>query len=766
MLRLALLGSPEISLQGNSLTDQITGRGFALLVYLIVTGQQYTRNRLADLLWDDLSNYNALKKVRNILPGLRALLETHLQISRETAAFNKNSSYWLDVEEFRSYLTSSQAQTNPQLLEKVLALYRDDFLGNFYVRNAPAFEEWVTQQREELHQLAVEGFQRLISYYLQQNNLAGGLAASKRLLAIEPWHEEAHRCQMLFLARSGKREAALAQYATCQRILAAEFNSEPTTETVALYEQIRTGALDKVIETGAAALNTHQPIQGGQSLYPGRSVSAHSLISPQINWHEIPYSPKFYGRQSELSQVNHWLSAGCRLIGIFGLGGQGKTALAAQLIRTLAASALPPSLVDATPQISKATLAGFQQILWYSVGTEPPQQMVRSWLQTLSEQPLATLPEHWEQLLSLLMEQLRRRRCLLIIDQMESTSQYTDATNAHLADSKMYNALLQRIGTSDHQSCLLLLSRESPLEFTRWEEQTSTIRFLHLTGLTVDMSRQLLQGYGIAAPDAVLATLRECYSGNPLALIIVAETIQQLFAGNVERFLAAGIFVFDDLRTMLDQQFARFGVIEREILFRLAIEAMPLSTEALWATAISPPARRAYLEAHRSLLRCLWIEPHADTFGLPLVLQHYIIDYLTEQIGKELVSTQNVGLMPHSLLNGYLLRQSATQAPDRANQPVQLLAVITKQLIAQLGQAGARLHVQSQVAMLEAQPQVDFKYALLNLQYLLLQLDAERLETAFNKRSIQMQGLTSAPFAAPDAPAQGIVELSTTHLRM
>lgn len=164
MLRLALLGSPEISLQGNSLTDQITGRGFALLVYLIVTGQQYTRNRLADLLWDDLSNYNALKKVRNILPGLRALLETHLQISRETAAFNKNSSYWLDVEEFRSYLTSSQAQTNPQLLEKVLALYRDDFLGNFYVRNAPAFEEWVTQQREELHQLAVEGFQRLISY--------------------------------------------------------------------------------------------------------------------------------------------------------------------------------------------------------------------------------------------------------------------------------------------------------------------------------------------------------------------------------------------------------------------------------------------------------------------------------------------------------------------------------------------------------------------------------------------------------------------------
>ena len=410
MLRLALLGSPEISLQGSSLTDQITGRGFALLVYLIVTGQQYTRNRLADLLWDDLSNYNALKKVRNILPGLRALLETHLHISRENAAFNKNSAYWLDVEEFRAYLTSSQAQADPQLLEKVLALYRDDFLGDFHVRNAPAFEEWVIQQREELHQLAVQGFQRLITYHLQQSNLVAGLAATKRLLAIEPWHEEAHRCQMIFLARSGKREAALAQYATCQRILAAEFNSEPASETTILYEQIRTGALHKATEAASGAPNTPYQAQRDQALNPDGGVPFHPPISPQINWHEIPYSLKFYGRQSELSSVNQWLVTGCRLIGIFGLGGQGKTALAAQVIRTLAASALPSPL-DAAQRISTANLAGFQQVLWYSVGNELPQQMVCNWIQTLSEQPNVALPEHWEQQLSLLMEQLRRRRC-------------------------------------------------------------------------------------------------------------------------------------------------------------------------------------------------------------------------------------------------------------------------------------------------------------------------------------------------------------------
>jgi hypothetical protein len=50
MLRLALLGSPEISLHGQSLTEQITGRGFALLAYLAVTGESHTRETLAELL--------------------------------------------------------------------------------------------------------------------------------------------------------------------------------------------------------------------------------------------------------------------------------------------------------------------------------------------------------------------------------------------------------------------------------------------------------------------------------------------------------------------------------------------------------------------------------------------------------------------------------------------------------------------------------------------------------------------------------------------
>jgi len=721
MLRLALLGSPELSLQNTPLTDQITGRGFALLVYLAVTGQQHTRNRLADLLWNDVSNYDALKKVRNILPGLRTILDDHLQIARETAAFNKSSAYWLDVEEFRTYLTSNHTKTNPESLEKILALYRGDFLGDFHIRNAPSFEEWVIQQREDLHQLAVQGFQRLTTYYLAEGNATAGLAASRRLLTIEPWHEEGHRCQMSFLAWNGKRDAALAQYAACQRVLEIEFASEPAPETTTLYEQIRTGAFTKRSRPGnkeqEAEKAEHRAWDKSQAHLTSNLVNPRA--TPLVNWREIPHPAKFYGRESELQRLTQWLGNGCRLIGIFGLAGQGKTALAAQWIRTHVRLALRPRAVIADTPQEISILAGFQHILWCSVADETPPQIIRRWLQALSEQAEVVLPEQWDQQVSLLIVELQRQRCLLVMDQEETFLPGGEHADSHWPTHKTYRDLLQRVGSSEHQSCLVLLSRESPLEFSRWEEQTPAIRSIQLSGLALDAGGQLLHAYGLTVSDTVRKRLIECYSGNPLALMVVAETIQQLFAGNGERFLAAETFIFDDLRTVLNQQFSRCTPTEREILLHLAIVEMPLSTEALWAGAMSPSAQWSYVEAHRALLRRAWIEAQPGGFGLPKLLQAYINAYLIEEICHELLGEGRTLLTPNSLLNRYLLVNAAAPDSVLTSQAGHLLLSVAKQLIVRLGQANLSKQVQSLVDLLQEQAQFTPKYLHVNLHYLL-----------------------------------------------
>ena len=45
-----------------------------------------------------------------------------------------------------------------------------------------------------------------------------------------------------------------------------------------------------------------------------------------------------------------------------------------------------------------------------------------------------------------------------------------------------------------------------------------------------------------------------------------------LFAGNVTAFLRDETPIFDDIRNMLDQQFARLSTLERELLIWLAID--------------------------------------------------------------------------------------------------------------------------------------------------------------------------------------------------
>ncbi|MBI1877295.1 MAG: protein kinase [Chloroflexi bacterium] len=66
-------------------------------------------------------------------------------------------------------------------------------------------------------------------------------------MELESWHEEAHRQIMRLLALSSQRAVALAQYELCRRALAEELGVEPASETTALYERTRTGALSSDI---------------------------------------------------------------------------------------------------------------------------------------------------------------------------------------------------------------------------------------------------------------------------------------------------------------------------------------------------------------------------------------------------------------------------------------------------------------------------------------------------------------------------------------
>jgi DNA-binding SARP family transcriptional activator/tetratricopeptide (TPR) repeat protein len=317
-LQLALLGNLEIYRDGVPLTGLRSSKAQALLCFLAMTGRPHLRPTLAGLLWGELPEVNARGNLRKAVADLRRLLAPHLQISRQAIAFDRDSPYWLDVERFEAKVGGAATEVAIGELQEAVELYRGDFLEGFYVRQAPAFEEWMLAQQARLRELAEQALHTLVVHHTRQGEagFAPAIHYTTRLLHLDPWREEAHRQLMLLLAHSGQRGAALAQYQACRRTLAEELGVEPAEQTTSLYERIRDGKLDG--EAWKQAL-TVLPVP----MAPPPFLS----IAPAR-----PYVPaSFVARERELAQLDSFLDLALegqgQVVFVSGEAGSGKTAL-------------------------------------------------------------------------------------------------------------------------------------------------------------------------------------------------------------------------------------------------------------------------------------------------------------------------------------------------------------------------------------------------------------------------------------------------------
>ncbi len=219
----------------------------ALLFYLAATGRVHTRSALAALLWGDLPDAAARANLRKALHELRQDLAPYLLIERDVVALAEDADVWVDAVEFDSLLGDTPAPGIDDPARRAVDLYRGDFLEGFYVRGAPDFEGWWLAERGRLRDMMVGALGALADRHAREGHLDEAIALTRRLLDLEPWREAAHRRLMTWLALSGQRSSALAQYEICRRTLEDELAVEPAEETVALYERIRQGDLKPIM---------------------------------------------------------------------------------------------------------------------------------------------------------------------------------------------------------------------------------------------------------------------------------------------------------------------------------------------------------------------------------------------------------------------------------------------------------------------------------------------------------------------------------------
>ncbi|MEZ4869266.1 MAG: BTAD domain-containing putative transcriptional regulator [Caldilineaceae bacterium] len=735
-LTLSFFGSFQATLTAQPLRSLQSGRLQALLAYLALEGERpHTRNELAARFWPDEADPVAKQNLRQALYQLRQALDAAAQtappsppfllLTRDSVQFNQASDYTLDVTTFGEKIKAQQ-------WEEAVALYQGELLDGL-AGTSPLFEEWLVFMREQLHMQALAALAQLTEQALQTGSFTQAQHYGRRQLALEPWREAAHRQVMLALAYSGDRPAALVQYASCRQLLWEELGVEPDAETERLAAQIRAGALHTArdeLPTSSLPQGVTSAREPDQTEQTNRPAASSQQPTATIDWGEAPEVAVFHGRQTELTTLESWLvHERCRLVSVAGMGGMGKTALAARVTQQVAGH--------------------FEVVIWRSLLNAPPlEEVVQSWLRLLDEPQHVQPPPDLTAALTRLFGHLQARRCLLILDNVESILQNDGRAGHYHPGYAPYGQLFKRLGETSHQSALLLTSREAPPEVMRLERERRTVQSLALGGLTPEAGQALLRRQGLTLARDAVDLLVAHYSGNPLALMLVGETIQELFDGDVGAFLEQPL-IFEDIRDVLDQQWQRLAPLERDLLLWLAIEREPLTLAQLSANLAPPVPMTLLLEAVNSLRRRALLEREieanhpADAHqGHGFLLQNVVTEYLTalfvEQICRELEAGTPQRLQHHALIKA--------QAKEyvRQSQRRLILQPIAERMRSRLGEVQLAAQLNQSVTHLHTTDGQMAGYGAGNLLNLLLQLDFDVAAYDFTGLTLRQADLTGA----------------------
>ncbi len=354
---------------------------------------------------------------------------------------------------------------------------------------------------------------------------------------------------------------------------------------------------------------------------------------PRVDWADALDVPLFYGREAEGTLLSQWIiEARCRVVSVLGMGGIGKSALVTRVMHQVAEQ--------------------FEVVIWRTLRDRPScEVLVDDCLQVLAPQVLLEMSTPFERHTHLLMEQLRTQRVLLVLDNLETLLEEGTGTGHMHVDFDNYTRLLQQIGETAHQSCLVLTSREMPAALVPQEGRRSPVRTMRLTGLDAEAGAELLVGKDVVSSVRERIQLVEVYQGNPLALKIVAHTIVEVFGGEIAPFFHQGEIVFGGVRDLLDEQFARLSALEQTVLLWLAVLREPVSLHDLLIGLSIQRTVGQMLEAVEGLRRRSLIEQgyRAGSFTLQSVVLEYATARLIKEGSCEIEQGQLVRLLEHGL---------------------------------------------------------------------------------------------------------------------
>jgi predicted ATPase/DNA-binding SARP family transcriptional activator len=445
-------------------------------------GERHPRERLVELLWPGADPASGRHSLSMALSALRHALEPpgiaagSVVLADRAGAALAEDAVSTDVRAFEAAL--ADAGRDPDALEAALARYGGELLPELY-------DDWVLAERDRLRSLFLGASHELVAALLERGEATPrALAAAQRAVAADPLGEEAARDLIRAQLARGEPAAALLSFRDFERRLERELGAGPAEATRALVR-------------GVLAPPLPPPAPEPPRPPPARAAPPAPL--------ELS---TFFGREEEIAWLRAALApGGARLVTASGPGGIGKTRLALELARVLAAEGRTVRFAPLADLEEAALIPG---AILAVLGKEPAPlaDPLDEAARALAGDAGLLILDNFEQLLAERREPGGRPRA-------------EEATG-------VVRALLERVPAL---ACLVTSRRRLGLA----GERELALRPLPLGAgaasvrLFVDRARAARPDFALTAENAAaVAAIVERLEGIPLALILAAARLQVL----------------------------------------------------------------------------------------------------------------------------------------------------------------------------------------------------------------------------------------------
>jgi serine/threonine protein kinase len=211
----------------------------ALLAFLAAgpEGQFKRRDALTGLFWPDAEPDSARHSLRQALYILRR------EVGSETIRTRGDGEVGVDPGSMACDAARFESLAREGRPAVAMEHYGGDLLPGFYVDDAPEFERWLAVERVRLRRLAARLCWDLTKLAQRSGDPAETVRRAHQALDLDPFDETAMHRLLELLDSLGDRAGAIGAYEQFARRLAEEYAAEPSPETVAIVDRIRTRRL-------------------------------------------------------------------------------------------------------------------------------------------------------------------------------------------------------------------------------------------------------------------------------------------------------------------------------------------------------------------------------------------------------------------------------------------------------------------------------------------------------------------------------------------